>query len=168
MKPIEFEIDLPAPIEKVWWAWTTPEGIRSFFASGSNIELRPGGPYEIFFDMDAEPGHRGADGMLLMAFQEPTMLSFTWNAPEDFPEVRPHLSHVTLRLQALPDGQTRLHFTEDGYGEGGQWEARYQYFVRAWGSIVLPLLAYSLAEGPVDWPAGLPELAKYREMVKPK
>jgi uncharacterized protein YndB with AHSA1/START domain len=164
-RAIQFEMELDAPIDEVWAAWTTEEGVRSFFSPDCNIELRPGGPYEIFFDAKAKPGHKGGDDMMVLAFQAPKMFSFTWNAPGTFPEVRPHRSHVTIRLEAFGEQKTRLHFREDGYGEGGEWDQRFEYFINAWGKVVLPRLAYRFANGPVDWSEKI-ELETFQDMVR--
>jgi uncharacterized protein YndB with AHSA1/START domain len=37
------EMDIPAPVEQVWRAWTTEEGIRSFFAPAARVDLRVDG-----------------------------------------------------------------------------------------------------------------------------
>jgi Activator of Hsp90 ATPase homolog 1-like protein len=36
----EFEVN--APIEKVWAAWTTPEGIKTFYAPDCKVDLQRG------------------------------------------------------------------------------------------------------------------------------
>ena len=54
---------IPAGIDKVWEAWTTEEGVKTFFAPGCNIDIFPGGPYELFFNLDAEPGKQGSEGV---------------------------------------------------------------------------------------------------------
>lgn len=164
-KTIRFQIDLEAPIQAVWQAWTTEAGLISFFAPAVNIDIRPGGPYEIFFFPENPPGTRGADGMHILAFQAPTFLSFTWNAPPNLDQVRDHLTHVSIRLAALSESQTRLDFKEDGFGEGGQWDERIEYFLNAWGAVVLPRLALRFAEGPVDWGSEI-DLNPYKKLVK--
>ena len=75
------EVIVSAPVEEVWQAWATAEGAETFFAPRCHIEPRPGGAYEILFEPDAEPGSRGAEGMMVMALQPPWMLAFTWNQP---------------------------------------------------------------------------------------
>lgn len=165
MEPtLRFQLDLDAPIQAVWDAWTTEEGLISFFASAVNLDLRPGGPYEIFFFPENPPGQRGADEMIVLAFQAPTFLAFTWNAPGNLPEVRPHRTHVTIRLQALSASQTRLEFKEDGFGVGGQWDQRFEYFIGAWGEVILPRLAYRFDQGPVDWESEI-DLEPYKHLV---
>ena len=162
---VHFQLDLEAPIQEVWNAWTSEEGLRSFFSPMVNMELRPGGPFEILFGDDLPEGQRGAEGMMVMAYKEPEFFAFTWNAPPELAEIREHMSHVRIRFTALDEQRTRLDFKEDGFATGGQWDERVQYFERAWGQIVLPRLAQRFAEGPIDWGADS-DLEPYRAMVK--
>lgn len=164
-KVVHFQLDLDASIQAVYDAWTTHAGLISFFSPQVNFELRPGGPFEILFNPENPPGQRGAEGMIVMAFQAPTFFAFTWNAPPSLPEVRDHLSHVTIRLEALSENKTRLDFKEDGFAAGGQWDERIDYFLGAWGKVVLPRLALSFAEGPVDWESDI-DLAPYQQLIK--
>src|SRR5260221_13926725 len=78
---IRKQVVVKASPDAVWKAWTTPDGIKSFFAPDARVEARPGGAFEIYFNPFAEPGLKGADGMRFLALQEGRMLSFTWNAP---------------------------------------------------------------------------------------
>src|SRR5688572_23586120 len=50
------ELVLAAPIESVWAAWATEEGVKTFFAPGARVEPRVDGAYEIYFDPTAAPG----------------------------------------------------------------------------------------------------------------
>lgn len=150
-RAITCEVTVKAPIEKVWEAWTTQEGITSFFAPGCNVDLRADGLYEIFFAPDAEPGMRGADDMRILALQEPSMLSFTWNAPPSLPKVRGQRTHVTLRLEPAGDGRTCVRLTHDGWGDGGEWDKAFAYFERAWNEVVLPRLVKRFRNGPISW-----------------
>src|ERR1700691_6116340 len=79
-RSIEVEIEVNAPVEKVWEAWTTCEGIKTFFAKGCNIELRPDGAFAMYFAPDAPEGSRGADNARILALQTDRMLSFSWDA----------------------------------------------------------------------------------------
>ncbi|MDH5265530.1 MAG: SRPBCC domain-containing protein, partial [Betaproteobacteria bacterium] len=58
-----------APLEAVWKAWTTTEGIRTFFAPDARVEPRPGGPFEIYFNPYAKAGLKGGDDMVVLAVQ---------------------------------------------------------------------------------------------------
>jgi len=145
------EVVVNAGIDEVWKAWTTPEGTTSFLAPACNLRLEIGGPYEMFFDQEAAPGLRGGEGLLVLAFQPPVMLSVTWNAPPELPDVRGQHTHVVIRLEALSPDQTRVWLAHDGWGTGGQWEDAFAYFQRAWLKVVLPRLAYRFEHGPIDW-----------------
>jgi uncharacterized protein YndB with AHSA1/START domain len=136
---------------EVWDAWTTEEGIRSFFAPACNIELRVGGPYEMFFDPNAEPGSRGGEGVTILSIQEDKMLSFTWNAPPHLANVRQHFTHVVIRFEEISESQTMVSVSHDGWGEGEEWDRAYNYFTRAWKDVVMPRLVYRFSVGRVNW-----------------
>jgi uncharacterized protein YndB with AHSA1/START domain len=85
--------------DEVWDAWTTEEGVKSFLAPACNVDVRVDGPYEIFFDPEAELGRRGAEGAKILALQPEKMLSITWNAPPELSEVRKQWTHVTVRFE---------------------------------------------------------------------
>lgn len=151
-----------APIAEVWKAWTTVEGITTFFAPAARIEPRPGGAFEIHFNPFAKPGMKGADDMVFLAVQEPRMLSFTWNAPPQLPEVRGQRTAVTVRLKPAGEGATEVRLVHGGWGDGGQWDKAYEYFDGAWGR-VLANLAKRYEEGPIDWRAYLLQLKAWQD-----
>jgi uncharacterized protein YndB with AHSA1/START domain len=144
-------IDVHASLDEVWEAWTTEAGVRTFFAPACRIDLRPDGAYEMLFDLDAEPGKQGGEGVRLLATQPKAMLSFTWNAPPELPVVRGQRTHVSVRFVALNSHQTRVTLHHDGWGQGGEWDQAYAYFERAWQQVVLPRLKHRFERGPIDW-----------------
>ena len=144
-----------ASVEKVWKAWTTSEGATTFFAPKARIELTPGGSYELYFDLQAPRGSRGGEGCRVLSFLPLEMLSFEWNAPPEFPEVRKQQTQehtwVVLQFYPLAQGQTRVRLTHLGWMEGEEWEKVFQYFLRAW-DIVLGRLVHMFSTGePIDW-----------------
>ena len=144
------QVVVKAPVDAVWSAWTTTQGVKSFFAPDARVEARADGPFEIYFNPYAPPGSKGADDMRFLALQPQKMLSFTWNAPPYFPEVRGQRTSVVVRLAPAGDGQTLVSLTHGGFGDGGQWDQVYDYFHKAWGN-VLANLEKRFAEGPIDW-----------------
>ncbi|MBL0141611.1 MAG: SRPBCC domain-containing protein [Betaproteobacteria bacterium] len=155
-------VTVRAPVDEVWKAWTTTEGIKSFFAPDARIEARPGGPFEVYMNPYAKPGLKGADGMVVLAVQEKSMLSFTWNAPPHLPDVRAQHTSVTVRLKPAGDGATEVRLTHSGWGEGGQWDKAYEYFDVAWGR-VFANLEKRFVEGPVDWSSWLKQVKDYQD-----
>lgn len=158
-RAIEIEVDLDAELEQVWNAWTTPQGIRAFFAPDCHVDIRVDGLYEIFFNPDAELGRRGADGMRILVLEPMKRFAFTWNAPLSMPRVRQQRTVVTLNFQpsSVDHGHTKMRLRHDGWGEGEEWDEAFEYFSKAWRESVLPRLVYAMNIGPVDW-SRLPEL----------
>jgi uncharacterized protein YndB with AHSA1/START domain len=165
IKSIQLEVTIPATRSELWQAWTTEEGVKTFFAPECRIDLRPGGAYELYFNLDAPVGDRGSEGMIILALQPERMLSFTWNAPPSLPSVRGEMTHVVVRFEEIDPKSTEVSLIHDGWGEGGEWDQAYEYFIRAWGEVVFPRLRYRFVNGPVDWnnPPTLEELKKRAE-----
>jgi uncharacterized protein YndB with AHSA1/START domain len=155
------QIDIPATVDSVWAAWTTREGITSFFAPDARIEPRVGGAFQIHFDPGAPAGAKGADEMRFMALQPKTLLSFDWNAPPFLPEARQQRTFVVVRLLALDEKTTRVTLHHTGWGDGGEWDKAFAYFDRAWGS-VLGNLKRRFEQGPIDWKPWLEQLERSR------
>jgi uncharacterized protein YndB with AHSA1/START domain len=151
-----------ASLDEAWHAWTTAEGIRSFFAPDARIEARPGGPFEVYFNPYARPGMKGADGMVVLAVQERRMLSFTWNAPPQLPEVRGQHTAVTVRFRPVGERLTEVRITHAGWGDGGQWDQSFEYFGKAWAR-VLANLEKRFVDGPVDWAPFLRQVKAYQD-----
>lgn len=143
--PIEAEVVVAASLDDIWNAWTTVEGVKSFFAPDARVEARPDGPYEIFFDPAAPAGRRGADGMRVLVCEPKRRFAFTWNAPEQFPAARAQRTRVTLLFTPVDPTRTRVTLTHDGFGEGEEWAAVRAYFDGAWKDVVLKRLAARFA-----------------------
>lgn len=155
------EAEVEAPIAAVWAAWTTREGIESFFAPQALIEPRAGGTYSLHFNPYAAPGLRGADDMRVLAVQENRMISFTWNAPPHLPEARAQRTVVIVRTEPAGERRTRVTIAHLGWGSGGQWDEAHRYFDNAWGR-VLASLQRRFVEGPVDWKPHLERMKQAR------
>jgi uncharacterized protein YndB with AHSA1/START domain len=161
-RALDKEIVVAAPLDEVWAAWTTREGIVSFFAPDAVIDPRPGGAFQIYIDPTAPAGSKGADDMRYLALQPKKMLSFDWNAPPSLPEARQQRTVVILRFTPVSERQTRVVLHHTGWGDGGEWDKAYVYFDRAWGD-VLANLRKRFEVGPQDWTEWLAQLKKWRE-----
>jgi uncharacterized protein YndB with AHSA1/START domain len=133
---IEVEAEVNAPVEKVWEAWTTCEGIKTFFAKDCNIDLRVDGAFAMYFAPTAPEGSRGADHARILAIQPNRMLSFSWDAAPPGNPVRANLTHVVVRFYPLPGNRTRVTLVNDGYGEGEDWDKAYAYLSGAWKNVL--------------------------------
>lgn len=161
-RAIDKSIEIAATLDQAWDAWTTREGIVSFFAPDAKIEPRVGGAFQIYIDPTAPTGSKGADDMRFMAVQPKKMISFDWNAPPSLPEARAQRSFVVVRFEPLSEKLTRITLHHSGWGDGGEWDQAYAYFERAWGA-VLGNLKKRFDSGPQDWTDWLAQLKKFRE-----
>lgn len=150
-KVLALSIEINAPLDSVWSRWTTEAGRAKFFAPASQLELATLGFMEILFMPNAPHGERGAENNRVLAFQDKHLLSFTWDAPPVFPEIRKQRTVVILRFHKLENKKTLLVFHQTGWGTGADWDKVFEYFSRAWAYVVLPNLKYSLEVKPVDW-----------------
>ena len=160
-RAIDKEVVVRATLDQAWAAWTTREGIVSFFAPDAVIEPRVGGAFHIHIDPGAAPGLKGADDMRYLALQPKKMLSFDWNAPPSLPEARQQRTFVVLRFVPVDEQSTRITLHHTGWGEGGEWDKTYAYFDRAWVG-VLGNLKKRFEQGPQDWTVWLKQLDEMR------
>jgi uncharacterized protein YndB with AHSA1/START domain len=158
-RSIDRQVVVAAPIEVVWQAWTSKAGIESFFAPEAEVEARVGGAFHVHIDPYAAPGMKGADDMRFMALQQPTMLSFDWNAPPSLPEARKQRTFVVVRLAPVDGQSTRVSLHHTGWGDGGEWDKAFAYLDKAWGS-VLGNLKKRYDVGPQDWTEWRAQLKK--------
>jgi uncharacterized protein YndB with AHSA1/START domain len=129
-----------APLEDVWKAWTTPEGIESFFAPKAvKVEPRPGGAFELWFGLDSPEGSRGSEGCLVHSVTPMQQLVFEWNAPPTIPTIRPLRTLVYLDFKALDANRTEVTLRNFGYGQGEEWQKARTYFERAWNNVMKSL-----------------------------
>ena len=129
-----------APVEEVWKAWTTTDGIESFFApKAAKVDPVPGGAFELWFGVNNPEGSRGSEGCLFHSVKPMEQLVFEWNAPPDYPVIRKLRTLVYLDFKPLPGNRTELTLRNFGYGDGPDWAKNKAYFEKAWPSVMANL-----------------------------
>lgn len=107
---IERERVLRHPVERVWAALTTAEGLSQWFGSVAEIDLRPGGrAYFRWEDLDDE------SVATITTVEPPHRLAFSWPM-EGWPEGEAPQTLVTLTLEPVAGG-TRLRLVESGFAQ---------------------------------------------------
>jgi uncharacterized protein YndB with AHSA1/START domain/catechol 2,3-dioxygenase-like lactoylglutathione lyase family enzyme len=136
------ECTVALPSTEVWRLWTTGEGMAEWWAEHNDIELRVGGPMELYMLPDAPEGSRGSDDCKILSFLPERMLSFTWNSPPDQPYTRPRHTHVVVEFEAVSDDETLVRLShlgwpeEDWQAHPDEWQETYDYFDAAWESVL--------------------------------
>lgn len=125
-------------VDTAWWKWTTHEGLMTFFGEDNNIELNPGGAFEIYFSTEPPYGSRGSEGCKILSFLPKKMLTFSWNAPPKFKEVREsdYRTWVVVNFNSVSDKVTEIVLTHLGWPEDNRWDPVYDYFNIAWETVL--------------------------------
>jgi uncharacterized protein YndB with AHSA1/START domain len=140
--------DIKAPVSEVWRVFTTSKGAEEFFAQNANIGLAIGGPYEIQFDLKDE--RSGTKGLKILSYAPEEMISFQWNAPPEFPEVRNGGTWVVVGMHPVNPHTTHVTITHLGWKDGPEWDQAYAHFQRGWSELINRLDKRFMG-GPIDW-----------------
>jgi uncharacterized protein YndB with AHSA1/START domain len=129
-----------APVAEVWKAWTTPDGIESFFArKAAKVVPEPGGAFELWFGLDNPEGQRGSEGCMFHSVTPMRQLVFEWNAPPTLPTMRRLRTLVYLDFNPLDGDRTSVTLRNFGYGQGEDWDKTKAYFRNAWPAVMASL-----------------------------
>ncbi len=152
---IEVDTVVAAPLADAWHCWSTTEGSQSFFAPHTEIDARPGGPFEIWFNPTGKPGERGAEDLNVLSVLPGEMISFEWNAPPKFAHARPQKTWVVVTFTPVDDQHTRVRLVHLGWDEMKaknpdhvkEWDDVKAYFETAW-PMVLGWMKTRFEKGP--------------------
>lgn len=75
-------IDISAPVERVWAAWTQGDAMQNWLAPRAFVEFHEGGSYEFFWDED--PATDSTLGCKLLSIDAPRSLRFEWQGKTSF------------------------------------------------------------------------------------
>ncbi len=144
------EVIVNGSLSDVWKAWTTTDGVKTFFSHTAKVEPFPGGAYEILFNPEEPIGKQGSEGCRVLLVAPYELFAFDWNAPPEFGGLRDIHTQVVLRFERIAEGKTKVIFSEYGWGDGPEWDELYAYFDRAWNYVLLSLKK-RFESGPIDW-----------------
>ena len=101
------------------------------------IELKIGGPFEIYFLTENSYGSKGSEGCKILSYLPYQMLSFSWNAPPQFETIRNHeyKTWVVLQFKKINEQKTQLELSHLGWPDDEKWLAVFNYFDKAWESV---------------------------------
>jgi uncharacterized protein YndB with AHSA1/START domain len=111
---LAMSIEINASLDSVWSRWTSESGRRKFLAPASTFEFATMGRVEVLFNPAAPEGQRGAENNRLLSYADKEMISFTWDAPPNFPAIRKQRTIVVFRFSKLDNNKHSLHFIKWG------------------------------------------------------
>jgi uncharacterized protein YndB with AHSA1/START domain len=144
VEPLAMEIHhavlVRAEPEIVFDALTKPEELDSWFTTGAEVDLRPGG-HILFRWVDWGPDKfNGEDGGPILEAERPNRFVFQWHPySQEFPTT----VHITLRPS---ERGTILALTETGYRDTPDGRAAFVDCATGWGE-ALTLLKFFVEHG---------------------
>src|SRR5947209_10545485 len=142
-KVLVLEVTVPAPIEVVWKAFATSEGLSTWLTPGAVVDLRPGGEWTAHY-----PGGKTGGGTIISFVPEQEIV-ISAMAPEQFPTVRATRTRARFHFESRGE-YTVVQLEQTGWQNGEEWDKAYEYLTA--GDAHVPAnLHQRFINGPFDW-----------------
>ncbi|MCA9288329.1 MAG: SRPBCC domain-containing protein [Phycisphaerales bacterium] len=142
---------IDAPVEAVWEAFTTEEGIEAWMVPVTSIDLRVGGEWRTSYNPESTLDDADTIVHTILSYEPQRMISVRTRPPESAARVFGDVDFSQLwsvfRFDPTDDGRTRVTISGMGYGEGAAWDRVYGFF-EANNPLVMQELAAHFAEHP--------------------
>jgi uncharacterized protein YndB with AHSA1/START domain len=127
------------PLDRVWEAITTAEGLGTWFGNGAEVDLRVGGSAKLTWD----GGHVAE--LRIERLEPKTIFGYTWGI-NGLPDQDERRTYVEFTL-APDDAATMVTVVESGFAQLGpdQHKQAFEGNVHGWGAELDELVAYLAA-----------------------
>jgi uncharacterized protein YndB with AHSA1/START domain len=146
---------VPAPVAKVWWAFTTDAGFSSWAVPVAHITLANDGMMETSYRLDARIGDpQNIRNQIVAYVPERLLVIRNVFVPKGAPFDLAFTAKIrtVFAFEDLGDGTTRLTESGVGYGEGKGYDDMYGHFQGGNREEFMSLIAM-FRSGPIDWKA---------------
>jgi uncharacterized protein YndB with AHSA1/START domain len=137
------EVEVPAPLQDVWKAFATSEGLSTWLTPNAVVDLRPGGEWTAHF-----PGGSTGGGTIVSFIPEKELVIAAM-APDQFPHVRAERTRAVFQFESK-GSSTVVRLTQSGWKSGPEWIRAYEYLV-AGNAQLMATLHHRFVNGPIDW-----------------
>lgn len=138
-------IDINAPIDKVWAAYTTSGGYESWAAPHARIDLRPGGQILASYDVEKGFDSENTVSLTIVNFVPERVLTLQADIGKNWPEIlrrdAVNLYNVIL-FEELGEAQTRITSYALGYRDSEELRGMMQFFEEQNRMLYGRLIAY--------------------------
>lgn len=148
-EPLVHEAIIEAPCERVWSAWTTTEGLKSWLAPQAEIDLRVGGRMRSSYRTDSTLGDEHTIEQTILAFEPERMLAIRCTrAPADFPfQIAIQDTWSVIYFEPVARDRTRVRLVGLGYNDS-EASVKMRSFFEAGNAAVLKGLQQKMAARP--------------------
>jgi uncharacterized protein YndB with AHSA1/START domain len=137
------EVEISAPVDRVWNAWTSSEEAQKWLAPRANVFFEKGGEYEFFWNEDPEID--STLGCKLLAINPGERLAFEWQGKKEFLHMfkPPEGSRTIIEVRFISiDGETQVIVNQEETRNLPQWEAYDSWMASAWELALASLKSY--------------------------
>jgi hypothetical protein len=130
---LRIETVVPASVENVWKAWTTPQELVKWIAPVVAIDLKNGGTISTNYDEKSIIGNAGTIQLPIINYLEKEVITLKVNLNESFPKrVRDEDRNLQeiVQIVNLGNGKTKIVSSMVGWGTGKDWDQTYDFFAR--------------------------------------
>jgi uncharacterized protein YndB with AHSA1/START domain len=130
---LRIETIVSAPLDQVWNAWTTPDGLKEWIAPVVAIDFRIGGTISTNYDSKAKIGESGTITLPIVNYIEKQLLTLRVNLTDSFArKVRDEDQNLQeiVQIADIGNGKTKLVSSMVGWGTGKEWDDTYAFFAR--------------------------------------
>ncbi len=154
------EAVIDAPVSKVWAAFTTDDGFRTWGAPVVHITPGHDGMIEASYLLTSKIGDpENIRNRVIVYYPEHLLVIHNEHAPKGGPFKQEVIDKIRtiFEFQDIGGGKTRVVESGVGYGEGTDFDSMYAHF-RAGNAEEFELLEKSFVTGPIDWKAEMGEV----------
>jgi uncharacterized protein YndB with AHSA1/START domain len=130
---LRVETMLQQPLERVWKAFSTEEGLRCWIAPVVRLDLRTGGSLSTNYDETAAIGGPGTISLVILNYVEGEEITFRVKLNRTFSErLRSEDGNLqeVVEFRRLPGGGTKVVSSMVGWGSGEEWDKAFEFFAR--------------------------------------
>lgn len=117
--------------------FTVNEMLQSWLTVVADVDAKPGGKYELFWDPDNRENN-STIGCRITAIEKDKLIAFEWKGPTQFRhfmnDISP-LTHVAVFFTPYREGNehgAEIHLVHSGWGDSPEWEEARAWFDKAW------------------------------------
>ena len=123
------EAVVSAPVDAVWTAWTTADGVQSWMVAKADIDLRVGGLWRTSYTREADLAGDAAIHHRILAFDPGRMLAFqTIKTPANFPFPAILQTWTVVYFEPVDAGRTKVTVRMVGYGDDAESQKMRGFF----------------------------------------
>jgi uncharacterized protein YndB with AHSA1/START domain len=149
-KTFEASRMVESSLDAVWQAWTTRQGLTSFFGPDARVELRNGGAYELRCAEDPSDPFKEVGPKHLLAYLPSRFITLDWRGSAAGTGFVDQQTWVVVEFEELGEELCEVTLSHLGFGEGTEWDEYLRWQGKFWHR-VLNRMERSLCLGAADW-----------------